>query len=664
MARILFGSWNGSVIDNRNRSLFEIEDTQEFKDFDELHPGNQIKAFFSGKGFFVFERDVNLLDALLQYVNVAAKESCGKCTPCRVGTQIIRTLLDELVKGKADETVLDEMQIQAEHIQNTSLCGLGQTSMWPLLEVLRLFRDELVTCIGSVAENGPAPKQPGLTYVTAPCIEACPIKLDIPRYIDHIKDGKFASSLGIILQKYPMVGTCGRVCVSFCELACRRTQVDAPVGIKVLKRFVSDYRDAVEEKWFSPEMISNPKSPDLKVAVVGAGPAGLSAAYNLLLEGYPADVFEARDRPGGMADQGIPEYRLPKEILHKEAGIIESLGGNIYYNRRLGQNFTIQDLFDQGYKAVFLAIGTHSGKLIGIPGEDPETSGYDTGVNFLLEVSRCCSCQTEAPPHVGKVVAVVGGGNTAMDCARSALRLGAAEVHVIYRREREDMPADQKEVEDAMHEGVVFHFLTHPRRIISENGAVKGMELVRMKKSALDEHGRHTLYPHDGSEWFKEFDLVISAIGQQVDTSFLSGDDNMELGRWGEIDVDTDTLKTSLKGVFAGGDCVTGPATVIQAMAQGLKASKNIDDYLTYGRTRFYPLKRMRELVSSFEKMNKDWVEVPILNQYRVEVQELDPEVRKAVFAEVEKPISLEEAYHEAARCMRCYRIYSIITER
>jgi formate dehydrogenase beta subunit len=251
-----------------------------------------------------------------------------------------------------------------------------------------------------------------------------------------------------------------------------------------------------------------------------------------------------------------------------------------------------------------------------------------------------------------------------MDCARSALRLGAGEVHVIYRREREDMPADPKEVEDAMHEGVVFHFLTHPKRLISEEGAVKAMELVLMKKSEPDEHGRRTLYPHEGSEWIEEFDLVISAIGQQVDPAFLSADDAVKLGRWGEIDVDPDTLKTSLKGVFAGGDCATGPATLIQAMSQGLKASKNISDYLTHGRTRFYPLTRMRQLVNTFEKTNQDWVEIPILNQYRVQVKELDPEQRKAIFAEVEKPITLDEAYHEASRCMRCYRIYSIITER
>jgi len=663
MARILYGSWNGSIIDNRGRSLFEIEEDQQFKDFDELHPGNQIKAFFSGKGFFVFERGVNLLDALLQYVEVAANESCGKCTPCRVGTRIISSLLHDLVKGLGDARTLDELQEQAEHMQSTSMCGLGQTAMWPLLEVLKHFRDELAANIASTKATGPAPRQPGHTYVTAPCIEACPIKLDIPRYIDYIKDGRFTSSLGVILQKYPLVGTCGRVCVSFCEMACRRRQVDAPVGIRVLKRFVSEYRDVVAEKWFSPEMVNDPKPAELKVAVIGAGPAGLTAAYNLLLEGFPVDVFETRDRPGGMADQGIPEYRLPKEILHKEAGIVESLGGHIFYNQRLGRDFTIQELFSRGYKAVFLAIGTHTGKLIGIPGENEELAGYETGVKFLLDASRLCQ-QQSAPTLSGKIVAVVGGGNTAMDCARTALRLGATEVHIIYRRELDDMPADRKEVEDAMHEGVVFHFLTHPKRIISENGMVRGMELIRMKKGEPDERGNPSIYPLEGSEKMQPFDVVISAIGQQVDARSISAGDALKLGRWGEIDVDPLTLKTSSKGVFAGGDCATGPATLIQAMAHGLKASRNISDYLTYGRTRFYPLKRMRDLVNTFEKMNSDWVEIPVLNSYRVEVEELDPQQRRAIFDEVEKPISLEDAYHEAERCMRCYRIYSIITER
>jgi len=661
MAKVIYGVWDHKVIDNRDRRYFEIEEAPELKNFDQFDPGNPIKAFFGGKGFFVFDRDINLLDAAIQYMERAASESCGKCTPCRVGTHILSSKLAELAETDSSKITLEEIGSIAEHIKTTSLCGLGQTATVALLEILKHFPEELQKGAHSYDIGN---RQPGYTTMTAPCIEECPAKVEVPRYIDYIKDGKFTHSVGVVLQKYPMAATCGRVCVRFCEMACRRTMVDEAVGIKVLKRFVADREKYVTDQWFSRDLIEELKPSDLKVAVIGAGPAGISAAYHLLLRGYHVDVYEAMTEPGGMAAVGIPEYRLPKEeILRKEVSIIESLGGKIFYNKRMGLDFTLKSLREQGYKAIFLGVGAHHGKTLGIPGESRSLKGFNTGVRFLLFINHY-HINIGIPMDLGEKMVVVGGGNVAMDCARSALRMGVKEVHLIYRRTKEEMPADHEEIEAAEKEGVIFHYLTHPSKLITEDKVVKGIELIQMSLGEPDASGRRGVNPLEGSEFVMDCDFVVPAIGQMVDHTFISPGDGIELNRWGLIDADPNTLMTTHSGIFAGGDAVTGPATLIEAMAQGERAARSIDDYLTYGRVRFNPRDRMSQLLASIREMDKQGLHVPVRSQYRVKVKELDPEVRKRMFEEVERPISVEEAYKEANRCMRCYRVYSVVTDR
>ncbi|MDK9706426.1 MAG: FAD-dependent oxidoreductase [Desulforhopalus sp.] len=659
MAKIIFGAWDGKVIDNRNRQIFEIEEHPEFSDFDEFNTGNPIKAFFGGHGFFIFEKDVNLLDALFHYMERVARESCGKCTPCRVGTQIMQRKLEDLVNRRGTAKDLDEIEGIAEQVRSTSLCGLGQTASVALLAMFRYFREALLAELDS-----PAPRpQPCETYVSAPCIEACPSKVDVPKYIDYVKDGKFTHSLGVILQKYPMAATCGRVCVRFCEMACRRTQVDEAVGIKVLKRFVADHERAVINEWFSSYTPPEAKDKRLKVAVVGTGPAGIAAAYHLLLKGYPVDIFEGKSIPGGMAATGIPEYRLPKAVLGKEISIIEALGGQIHYNQKMGRDFTLSDLMERGYSAVFLGIGTHKGKTMQVAYEDPEILGYDFGVDFLLRINHDY-IDRGVPMQLGEKMVVVGGGNVAMDCARSALRMNVKEVHLVYRRSEKEMPADHEEIEAAKKEGVIFHFLTNPTKILVQNGRVRGVEVIKMALSEPDESGRCSVVPVAESEFVIDTNHVIPAIGQQVELGFVSPKDGVELHPWGTIKVNPASLMTTRKGVFAGGDCVSGPATLVQAMAHGEKAARSIDDYLTLGRIRFQPKERMAQLVADVQPMIAKGINIPIRHEYRVKIKELDPLMRKKIFEEVEKPISVDEAYSEAQRCMRCYRVYSVITEQ
>ncbi|MCG8572282.1 MAG: FAD-dependent oxidoreductase [Spirochaetes bacterium] len=660
MAKVYYAAWEDKIIDNRDKRFFEIEEIPEFETLDYFDPGNSIKAFFGGKGFYVFDSKTNLLDSLIHYISRAASESCGKCTPCRVGLQIVKEKLISLKQCEQPDVILDELAHLSDQITHTSLCGLGQTATNSLTIVLNNFKNELKKYINAAEEWKP---EHAVTYVTAPCIEACPSKVEVPEYIDYIKQGKFTHSVGVVLEKYPMAATCGRVCVRFCEMACKRTQVDDPVGIKVLKRFVADKEKYVTDQWFNQDIINEKKDKDLNIAVVGTGPAGISAAYHLLLKGYHVDVYEAMTEPGGMAAVGIPEYRLPKkDVLQKEVSIIESLGGKIIYNKRLGLDISLTELNNK-YKAVFLGLGAHKGKKLNIPGENRSVQGYIAGVKFLLYINHYY-IDLNLPVDLGDTMVVVGGGNVAMDCVRSALRLGVKEVHLIYRRTKKEMPADHEEIEAAEKEGVIFHYLSHPKRIITEGNKVTGIELIKMELGEPDSSGRQSVSPVDGSEIILKTDFVVPAIGQEVDLLFAEEDENVEINRWGLIKVDDNTLMTSKKGIFAGGDCVTGPATLIEAMSQGERAAQSIDDYLTYGKVKFKSDRRISQIIEQVDQLSKEPVNIPVKPQYKVEIPELDPEVRKKIFEEVEKPISIEEAYQEANRCMRCYRVYSVITEK
>jgi formate dehydrogenase beta subunit len=658
MTQIVYGVWEGRVHDNRAGHEGQDVLPPELRGFDEFNEGNRIRAFFADRGFFVFDETVSLVDALWRYIDKAAEQSCGKCTPCRMGTVLVRDALGAIRRGLKPAIDFDQIEQISVQMQESSLCGLGQTCGGALIDALHHFRD-------IIEAEASAPRPPraqfGMTYMTAPCIEACPSKINVPRYIDYIRDGKPAHALGVILQKFPMAATCGRVCVRFCEMACRRALVDEAVGIKTLKRFVAGQQTGSRALSFSTEMTATPLGPDMKVAVVGAGPAGISCAYHLLLHGYHVDILEAMDVAGGMAAIGIPSYRLPKAVLKTETDIIASLGGRFLFNEKMGTDFTVDDLFARGYKAVFLGLGCQQGTLMGVQGEDRSLEGYESGIAFLLKVHEHVS--GVRPIAMEGDVVVVGGGNVAMDCVRSAIRMGAKKVHLVYRRSLKDMPADHEEIEAAEKEGIIFHVLTNPSRIVSENGRVTGVELVDMEQTEPDASGRRNVKPIPGSERFLPCATVIAAIGQQIESGSLNEGDGIEMNRWHTVAVN-EKLETSRPGVFAGGDCSSGPSTLIQAMANGLKAARSIDDWIQRGSVRFFPRSRMRQLLNQNRLLSEDCIEIPVKHEYRVHHPELEPDYRKTVFDEVEQSISPVDAYNEAKRCMRCYRVYSVITEQ
>ena len=657
MAQVVYGVWDGVVHDARNGAIVQNTPISALKQFEEFDEGNSIRAFFADRGFFVFDETVSLIDSLYRYMDKAATQSCGACTPCRMGTVLVRDALDNFRRGLDPSLSFDDIELLADQMTQTSLCGLGQTCAVALLDVLHHFRDQLEA---EVADHMPIRAQHGMVYMTAPCIEACPSKVNVPRYIDYIRDGRAKSSLAVVLQKYPMAATCGRVCVRYCEQACRRKFVDEAVGIKILKRYVADQQKGPTALKFSRDMIKKPLDESMKVAVVGAGPAGISCAYHLLLHGYKVDVFEKMERAGGMAQIGIPSYRLPKDTLAMETDIIVDLGGHFRFGQQLGRDFTIDSLFAQGYKAVFLGLGCQKGTTLGVKGENVDAEGYYSGIEFLLKVHDHVNA-VDALTLKGNVV-VVGGGNVAMDCVRSAVRLGADAVHLIYRRTRDSMPADEEEVIAADQEDIDFHTLCNPTRIITENGKVVGVELIRMEETEPDDSGRRKVRPIPGTEFTMPCDTVIAAIGQQVEDGSVVEEGGIALDRWNCIEAGH-SMATSRPGVFAGGDCVTGPSTLIYAMAAGLTAARNINDWIQLGSIRFFKRSRMRKLLSDNKFLADDVVQTPVRAAYRVHNPELDPELRKTMFEEVEGTITSKDAYAEAQRCMRCYRVYSVVTK-
>ncbi|HUO92106.1 MAG TPA: FAD-dependent oxidoreductase, partial [Rhizomicrobium sp.] len=610
MAHIVYGVWNGVIHDHRTLAENSPETVAALRGLDFFNEGNRIRAFVGDRGFFIFDKGVSLIDTFWRYMEKAAEQSCGKCTPCRMGTLLVRDALNDMRHGRPAKLDLDAVTAIARQMTETSLCGLGMTCGRALVDALENFRDEFENEI----DEGKQPEQEGMVYVTAPCIEACPSKINVPQYIDYIRDGKPSHSLGVILQKYPMAATCGRVCVRFCEMACRRNLVDEAVGIKTLKRYVADYQSRTGALTFSKEMIHEQLPPSMRIAVVGAGPAGISCAYHLLLHGYHVDILEAMEQAGGMAAIGIPSYRLPKDVLRSEMDIITQLGGRFLFDQKLGRDYTVNDLFARGYRAVFLALGCQEGTKMGVAGEDTTLRGYESGIGFLLKVHDHVAGIKETKLE-GDVV-VVGGGNVAMDCVRSAVRMGARTVHLVYRRTRDDMPADKEEISAAEAEGIVMHFLTNPTEIMSENGKVTGMKLVHMRQTEKDARGRRNVEPIPGSERTLTCTVVIAAIGQQIQSGAITKDDGVELNKWKTVGVDKTTLITSRPGVFAGGDCETGPSTLIHAMAAGLKAARSIDDWVRRGEVRFFPRSRMRQILHENRLLASDVTEIPVKSEY------------------------------------------------
>ena len=461
-----------------------------------------------------------------------------------------------------------------------------------------------------------------------PCQAACPLHMEIGEYVDLVAQGKVMEALQVIREGNPFPSICAYVCTHPCEDACRRSQVDEPIAIRALKRF------AVEFGGDRMIQLEAETTQSEKVAVVGSGPAGLACAYYLRKLGYPVTIFEAYSEPGGMLRVGIPQYRLPREVIDIEVQRLTHMGVEIKANTRV---VSLDLLFDMGYKAIFITVGAHQSLRMGIEGED--SPGVVDGATFLREVNLGLK------PSLGEKVGIVGGGNVAIDAARAAVRLGANKVSILYRRSRAEMPASPTEIEQALEEGVETMFLVAPTKVKRKNGRLS-VTCVKMELGEPDAGGRRRPVPIEGSEFNMEFDTLITAIGQAPQ---LSEDFRLRIGRGSTIQVDPITLTTNRVGVFAGGDAVTGPATVTQALASGRQAAFRIDDYLQHR----YPMADIEEKKSSLGELSPKTIEM-IRKIERLEPPLLPPEARVKEFKMVELIYDWESAVNEARRCLRC----------
>lgn len=606
-------------------------------------PGRPPRALMGWNGVMIWDNRVDVVDMLRAYLRRVADESCGQCTPCREGTAQLSRIMDALCQGGGSDGDLDEIRLLAQTISLSARCDIGRTLAKPVFDLLDRYKDDFADVIHGRRTVATGDYR---SVVTAPCINACPSHVDIPAYLENVRMDRWPDAMAVVRNGCPMPGTIGRVCVRPCEDNCRRKDLDSPIAIRAVKRFLSEQEQFAGMR--AEEPVPSPK-PE-KIAIIGAGPAGLSCAYYLGRQGYAGTIFESQEAPGGMAAFGIPSYRLPRDVIAHEVDLIKNMGAEIRYGVHVGQDITLDEIASEGYHAVFLAVGAPESSQMRCRGEEAGYTGFMAGIDFLGRAAR------GEKPLDGQKVVVIGGGNVAMDCVRTARRLGFEDVNLLYRRTEAEMPADHHEIREAKEEGVTFHFLVAPLEILADNGRVTGIRCHRMELGEPDASGRRSPVVVEGSEYVIACDAVIPAVGQKcaVDSVFPEKD---VLTSWKTLVVDQTTFQSGRERVFGGGDCVTGPATLIAALAAGKNAARFIAQYLENDRCEPQAKDLLETLVTSGKLFrNEDPFPFPGIST-RMEPDVIDPDVRVHDFQEVEHGFSAVQARTEAARCLRCYRI-------
>jgi NADH-quinone oxidoreductase subunit F len=596
----------------------------------------RIGAIMGSGGMVVMDENNCMVEIARFFLSFTQSESCGKCAPCRLGTTQLLETLTRITRGEGRMEDIDTLRDLGDTMTEASLCGLGQASPKPALSTLKYFLKEYEDhirehrCAGAVCDS----------MVISACQHACPAGIDVPNYVAAVAEGNYAKSVEIIRERNPFPAVCGRICIHPCEYKCRRGELDEPVAIRALKRVASD--------WYfnniGPQREPFAVTKKEKVAIVGAGPAGLTCAYYLASMGYQTTVFEAQAVAGGMLGIAVPEFRLPRRVIEEEIQYIENCGVEIRYNSPIDAKHTFNDLLDEGYGAVFIAAGAQASKHIGIPGEEENLAGLYYGLEFLSEVRA-----GKKVPLSGKTV-IIGGGNVAVDVARTALRSGAQDAQIFCLEPRDEMPAWEQDIEEAIDEGIVINTEASPSRITQQDGRVTGIEFTRCVCVFDDEGCFNPTCDLDDTR-FVDADNIIISIGQAADMSFLDADSQLERELWGALVVNTNTLATNVPGVFAGGDFTTGPTFVIRAISSGRRAAIAIDKYLGGDQSRVYiPDEKSKQHTGTKLALEEETTE----DKPRTEMGYEDAKERIMDFREVEKGFTEEEARREATRCLRC----------
>jgi NADH-quinone oxidoreductase subunit F len=588
-------------------------------------------------GLVVMDEDTCMVDIAKYFLSFTQCESCGKCTPCREGTLTMLSILTKITQGQGTEQDLLLLEELGDFIGEISLCGLGKTAPNPVLSTLRYFRDEYLQHV----KYKRCPAMVCRDLIFTPCKASCPLDTAIPTFIAQISRRQYKRAFETIRKNNPFPITTSLICHHPCEFHCPAGLGQGAISIKGLKRFACE--KAVGSGGFGYARRARCKHKE-QVAVIGAGPAGLAAAYDLRKNGYGVTVYDAAPKAGGMVTAAIPSFRLPQHIMDMEIKNIRQTGVKVKTRVTIGADLSLEDLLHKGFRAVLIATGAHRSRKLTIPGA--EKAGSIEAIPFLK------NAKSGKGLRLGAKVAVIGGGNSAVDAARTAWRLGS-QVFLIYRRTIEEMPAIRKEVLEAFKEGVNFVFLTTPVKVLSDNGRISGLRCQKMTLGDYDESGRRRPAPVKGSEFELEIDTFIPAIGEEPDLKNLIEGTALSLTSNNTLAADRETLATEVAGVFAAGDCVTGPSTIADAIGQGKLAAVTIQKHLTgEPLEREYRITGASEYVPPLDLSEEEMEELSGAD--RPEMPTIELEGRSGNFDVVELGLSENLSVREARRCFRC----------
>ncbi len=673
MSKVYFSTWNGEFINNINKRQEEWEESAY--DLPVMYDSyRESKAFIGWDGVAIFNEDVDVIRLATEYAAQyqVYSEACGRCAPGRWGGRILYDMLDKIARGEGELSDIEHLKEVSKTMQTTSKCEIGKTVPTPILDIITHFEDDFMRCIHE--------KQPSKHYdadidyiakITAPCTDACPAHVDIPGYIEGVRDLRLDDSLIATRQTMPLAHTCGRVCPHPCEDACRRTNLDEPISIMELKRLGADYETDHGFGFFHPAE----KKPKInkKVVVVGAGPAGLTTAYYLALEGIDVDVYEELPVLGGEVAVGVPQYRMPIEKYNKDIECVKDLGVNFITDTRV--NADMMREFENDYDAVMIATGTRISKKVRCNNEREEIKGYWGAIDFLDKINLfekygyTISKEEQErymlpASHIdltGKTVVCVGGGFTSMDVVRCSIRANAKKVYMIYRRDEKTIIRNTtyEEYHEAVEEGVEFLFHSAVNTIITdEDDKITSLLIDKFELVPDPNGGRAQLVKIEGESYNIEADYLVPAVSQSANLDLLPSEWELKMTSWATIKTNGKDYMTSRKGIFASGDCEYGPMTIVNAVGQAKRASSVIARYVQTGEISLSDDEIMEDHLRKMRVYDKNEKVTGWLPGLAREVSiKLDAHNRKYNNKEVNLGFTQDEAMNEADRCMRCYYI-------
>ncbi len=659
MSKVYFSTWNGELVNNINKPVEEWQESA-YNLPAQYDAHRDSKAFIGWDGVSLFSEDVDVIRLAMEYAAQYQEysEACGRCAPGRWGGRILYDQLDKIARGAGSVSDLNHLKEIGKSMQMTSKCEIGKTVPNPILDLMTHFEDEFMACINEQKPSKHYHESVGyIAKITAPCTDACPAHVDIPAYIEGVRDLRFDDSLLATRQTMPLAHVCGRVCPHPCEEACRRTNLDEPISIMALKRLGADWETDHGYSFFHP--MEKKPSIGKKVAVIGAGPAGLTTAYYLAAEGVEVDVYEELPVLGGEVAVGVPEYRMPIGKYNQDIECVRDMGVNFLVNRKI--NADDMRKFDAEYDATMVATGTRISKKVYCDNERASIKGYWSAIEMLDQINLWDKYGIgERVDLTGKTVVCVGGGFTSMDVVRCAIRANAKKVYMIYRRDEKTIIRNTtyEEYHEAVEEGVEFLFHSAVAKMNDEEDVLKSLLVDKFELVPDPNGGRAELVKVEGESYIIETDFLIPAVSQAADLKLLPEEWEIEKTSWGTIKTNGKDYMTSRKGIFASGDCEYGPMTIVNAVGQAKRASSVMSRYLQTGEITLTDDEIMEDHLRKLHVYNKKekikgWL--PGLPREHSEVLSVD--VRKDNNKEVNLGFTQEQAISEADRCMRCYYI-------